>query len=322
MSQIQVKNLSKTFEYKKKQKGFLKSLFGGEKKKVPAVKRISFEVTKGETLAFIGPNGAGKSTTIKMLTGILFPTSGEASVIGLNPWDQRKHLAFNIGTVFGQRSQLSFHLPARDSFKLFSRIYEIDQKVYKERLNELIKLFHIKKFIDQPLRKLSLGQRMRCEVVASLLHNPRIIFLDEPTIGLDVVAKRELRDVLKMLNREWSTTIFLTSHDTGDIEALCKRTIIINHGEIIYDDRTMNLKRKYITKKRISIRFEDAIARFEMDDVDIIKAGKYSVLLEIETSKRSIKSVLEEIVKKYNIVDINIEDPSLDEIISDIYTEK
>lgn len=324
MEQIIVSKLTKIFETKirsKEAKGFFGN-FKTEKKDIVAVDNISFTVNKGETLAFIGPNGAGKSTTIKMLTGILFPTSGSASIIGINPWQDRQKLAFRIGTVFGQKSQLSFHLPAEDSFRLFARIYELEDVDYKKRLNELIEIFNIEEFLKQPLRKLSLGQRMRCEIVASLLHNPEIIFLDEPTIGLDVAAKRDLRDVLRNLNREWNTTIFLTSHDTGDIEALCKRTIIINHGKTIYDDKTLNLKREYITVKRLYIRFEEKVDDFKMDDVKVLGQGRYGVSLEVDTTKRNIRSVLEEIIQKYSIVDINVEDPSLEEIISNIYEQE
>ena len=323
MEQIVVSKLTKVFETKIKSKD-AKGFFGNlktEKREIVAVDNISFTVNKGETLAFIGPNGAGKSTTIKMLTGILYPTSGSASIIGINPWQERQKLAFRIGTVFGQKSQLSFHLPAEDSFRLFARIYELEDTEYKKRLGELIEIFNIEEYLKQPLRKLSLGQRMRCEIVASLLHNPEIIFLDEPTIGLDVVAKRDLRDVLRNINKEWNTTIFLTSHDTGDIEALCKRTIIINHGKMIYDDKTLNLKRKYITVKRLYIRFEEKIDDFKMDDVTVLVQGRYGVSLEVNTTKRNIRSVLEEIIKKYSIVDINVEDPSLEEIISNIYEQ-
>ncbi|MEI7579701.1 MAG: ATP-binding cassette domain-containing protein [bacterium] len=321
MPQIILENLTKEFHLKIKKPGAhgWKSLFQNEKKIISAVDQISFTVDKGETVALIGPNGAGKSTIIKMLTGILFPTSGTASVAGFSPWQERQKMAFKIGTVFGQKSQLSFHLPAIDSFRLFGRIYELDDAVYEKRLQELVTIFNVQEFLGQPLRKLSLGQRMRCEIIASLLHNPEIIFLDEPTIGLDVVAKRELRDVLRSLNKQWNTTIFLTSHDTGDIEALCKRTIIINYGKMIYDDLTQNLQRKYITIKRIYVRFEDKLEGFQMQDVTILNIGRYGVSLEVDTSKRNIRSVLEEIIRKYSIVDINIEDPSLEEIISNIY---
>ncbi len=320
MAQIEVRNLTKVFTTKIA--ADRPGRFGIARKttkSVKAVDGITFDVDKGETLAFIGPNGAGKSTTIKMLTGILYPTSGSASIIGINPWEERQRLAFRIGTVFGQKSQLSFHLPAEDSFKLFAKIYELDDQVFRLRVGELVEIFDAKDYIKQPLRKLSLGQRMRCEIIASLLHNPEIVFLDEPTIGLDVVAKQELRKVLRKLNENYNTTIFLTSHDTGDIDAISDRTIIINGGKIVFDDSTNNLKQKYIKTKRVKVRFTNAIRDIEMQNVHILRSDHYETELEVNTAERTIKSVLEEIVGKYDIADISIEDPSLDEIIASIY---
>lgn len=296
-------------------------LINQEKKRIEAVKNISFSIDSGETVAFIGPNGAGKSTTIKMLTGILFPTAGQATVAGFCPWESRQRLAYEIGAVFGQRSQLSYHLPARDSFRLFSKLYELEKDDFTKNLNRLTELFEIGDLLDQPLRKLSLGQRMRCEVVASLLHNPKIIFLDEPTIGLDVVAKRTLRSVLRSLNREFGTTIFLTSHDAGDVEALCRRTIIINHGKVIYDDKTVNLKRQYIKEKLVSVRFEEKVENVDIENVEVLKSGGYGAMIKVDTTKVPIRSVLEDLVQKYSIVDINVEDPVLEEIIEKIYKE-
>ncbi len=320
MAQIEVRNLTKVFTTKiaTDRPGWF-GIARKTTKSVKAVDGITFDVDKGETLAFIGPNGAGKSTTIKMLTGILYPTSGSVSIIGINPWKERQRLAFRIGTVFGQKSQLSFHLPAEDSFKLFAKIYELDDQVFRRRVGELVEIFDAKDYIKQPLRKLSLGQRMRCEIIASLLHNPEIVFLDEPTIGLDVVAKQELRKVLRKLNENYNTTIFLTSHDTGDIDAISDRTIIINGGKIVFDDSTNNLKRKYIKTKRIKVRFTSAIRDIETQNVHISRSDHYETELEVNTAERTIKSVLEEIVGKYDIADISIEDPSLDEIIASIY---
>ena len=220
---IQVENLSKTFQIKQKQSGFfggVKALWNPNYKIVKAVDNISFSVNEGEIVAFIGPNGAGKSTTIKMLTGILFPSSGIISVLGYNPQHQRLKLAYHIGSVFGQKPQLWYHLPPQDTYNLFSRIYELDQRKFKERLDYLVDAFEIEDLLKTPVRKMSLGQRMRCEIVASLLHRPKIIFLDEPTIGLDVVAKQRIREVIKHLNETEKVTIFLTSHDAGDVEAL------------------------------------------------------------------------------------------------------
>ena len=247
MKIIEVKNLNKKFKVKEKEKGLkgsIKSIFKPKYKTINAVNNISFEVEQGEILAFIGPNGAGKSTTIKMLTGILYPTEGEIKVIGLEPSKQRKQLAYKIGTVFGQKEQLWTHLTPYDNFKFFGAIYDIPDKEIEERIAELISTFELEKFINTPVRNLSLGQRIRCEMVAALIHKPEILFLDEPTIGLDPVVKQNIRKLIKKMNKEYNTTIFLTSHDIGDIEKLCKRVIIINNGKIIMDDTMDNLKYK------------------------------------------------------------------------------
>jgi ABC-2 type transport system ATP-binding protein len=223
----------------------MKNLFNPSLSEQIAVHPIDFQVEQGEILAFLGSNGAGKSTTIKMLTGILHPTCGRAEVLGFNPWQERKKLAFHIGSVFGQKSQLWYHLPPIDTFELMSRIYELPRGDYQKRRDELIERFELGEFLETPVRKLSLGQRMRCEIAATLLHRPKIVFLDEPTIGLDVVVKHKIRDLIKEMNQEEGTTLFITSHDAGDIEQLCKRAIVINHGKIILDDTVSNLKRQF-----------------------------------------------------------------------------
>jgi ABC-2 type transport system ATP-binding protein len=229
---IEVKKLSKTFKVKLKEKGIkgsIKSIFKPKYKIVKAVKNISFEVEKGEIIAFIGPNGAGKSTTIKMMTGILYPDKGSIRVIDYDPIKDRKRLAYNIGTVFGQKEQLWTHLTPYDNFKFFGAIYDIPESRVEKKINELKELFELDDFINTPVRNLSLGQRIRCEIVASLIHEPKVLFLDEPTIGLDPVVKENIRSLIKRMNKEYKTTIFLTSHDVGDIEKLCKRVIIINN---------------------------------------------------------------------------------------------
>jgi len=245
MNIIEVKNLNKRFTVKQKEKGIkgsIKSIIKPKYKKIKAVNNISFTVEKGEMLAFIGPNGAGKSTTIKMLTGILYPTSGEIMVNGINPAKQRKKLAYKIGTVFGQKEQLWTHLTPYDNFKFFGAIYDIPNDEIEDRIEELSNTFELQEFINTPVRNLALGQRIRCEMVAALIHKPEILFLDEPTIGLDPVVKKNIRNLIKKMNKELGTTIFLTSHDVGDIEKLCKRVIIINKGKIIMDDTMQNLK--------------------------------------------------------------------------------
>lgn len=247
MKIIEVKNLKKQFKIKEKEKGLkgsLKSIIKPKYKIIDAVDDITFDVEKGEMLAFIGPNGAGKSTTIKMLTGILYPTFGSISVMGLDPSKERKKLAYKIGTVFGQKEQLWTHLTPYDNFKFFGAIYDLKDDEIEKRIDDLKQTFDLAEFINTPVRNLSLGQRIRCEIVAALIHNPDILFLDEPTIGLDPVVKQNIRKLIKKMNKELGTTIFLTSHDIGDIEKLCKRVIIINHGKIIMDDSMDNLKDK------------------------------------------------------------------------------
>ncbi len=322
---IIVRNLTKEFKTKQKEQGFigsLKSIIKPNTKILTAVNNISFEVKEGEILAFIGPNGAGKSTTIKILTGILHPTSGYAKVLNLVPWKDRIKLAYKIGSVFGQKPQLWYHLPAIDTFKLFSKIYDLKKKDYEDRLNFLVKTFEIGEFLHTPVRKLSLGQRMRCEIVASLLHRPKIIFLDEPTIGLDIVAKQKMRELIKKLNKKEKTTIFLTSHDTQDIEHLCKRIIIVNFGKVIYDGPTNKLSNKILKNKVISVKFEQPVRNLKLDGTTILKSSPYNIKLELDTSKKSIQQTISQLIRKYKIEDINISDPPIEETISRIYQEK
>lgn len=317
---ISVRNLTKEFTFaSKKGKGFLKHLISPDEQTIKAVDNISFDVNQGEILAFIGPNGAGKSTTIKMLTGILYPKSGHISVAGFNPQEDRKQLAFQIGTVFGQRSQLLFNLPIQDSFELFGRIYELSSAKIKTRSEELIALFQLGDFLDQPVRKLSLGQRMRAEIALSLLHSPKIIFLDEPTIGLDVVAKRNLRETLLSLNREFKTTIFLTSHDAGDIEALCDRTIIVNHGKIVIDSDTNAIAKEYFTEKLIRLVLAKEVKALSVHGTQLISKEGPVYQLKVDTEKYSLQEVLKSITAQFEIEDITVQDPPLEDIISFIY---
>lgn len=245
MNVIEVENLSKTFRVRQKEKGMygsLKSIIRPQTKEIKAVENISFTVQEGEMLAFIGPNGAGKSTTIKMLTGILYPDSGSMEILGIDPVRKRKQLAYLIGTVFGQKEQLWTHLTPYDNFRFFGAIYDIPDRESESRIQELTDIFDLGSIINTPVRNLSLGQRMRCEIVASLIHKPKVLFLDEPTIGLDPVVKENIRSLIKEMNQEFDTTIFLTSHDIGDIEKLCRRIIIINDGRIVRDESMEHLK--------------------------------------------------------------------------------
>lgn len=324
MSIIEVNNLSKIFRVKIKEaglKGSMKSVFAPAYREIQAVNKISFQVEKGEILAFIGPNGAGKSTTIKMLTGILHPTNGSIEVLGMNPASQRKQLSYKIGTVFGQKSQLWFHLPPLDSFQLLGGIYEIDKLKLQKRISLLKEIFEIGDLMDIPVRKLSLGQRIRCEIAASILHEPEIIFLDEPTIGLDVVVKQKIRELILKLNREEKTTIFLTSHDAGDIEQLCKRAIIINHGEVVLNESIKRLKYDYLNKKIIHIKYNEPV-NLDRCDLNIIKHKGDAIKVQIDTSKQDIEEVLTSLIKCGRVNDITISEPPLEEVISLIYTQE
>jgi ABC-2 type transport system ATP-binding protein len=323
MPAIDVTNLCKTFRTKRKAAGMsgsMRALIRPEYNSVEAVRGISFQMEPGELLGFIGPNGAGKSTTIKMLTGILHPTGGEATVLGFVPWKDRQKLAYQIGTVFGQRPQLWYHLPAIDTFTLFGKIFEMDDRDTRKRIDQLAEAFEIRDLLETPVRKLSLGQRMRCEVAASLLHRPRLILLDEPSIGLDVVAKQHIRDAIREMARLENVGVLLTSHDAGDLEALCRRVIIINHGQIVYEDKVSNLKRKFLTSKLVEVRYEKEVpANFSLDGVDILKMGHYGVKLRFDTHKTQVEKVLAHLTGAGSVVDITISDPPLEEVIAKIY---
>src|SRR5918996_5684053 len=287
MPAIDVSNLQKTFQTKRKaagMQGSVRALFKPDYTSIDAVRGLTFQMEAGELLGFIGPNGAGKSTTIKMLTGILHPTYGNAKVLGFTPWKERQKLAYHIGTVFGQRPQLWYHLPAIDTFTLFGKIYEMENLETKKRIGFLAEAFAIQDLLETPVRKLSLGQRMRCEVAASLLHRPKLILLDEPSIGLDVVAKQRIRDAIREMARLENVGVLLTSHDAGDLEALCKRVIIINHGQIVYEDKVSNLKRKFLTSKLVEVRYAEEVSKtFQVDGTEMIKVGQYGVKLRFDT---------------------------------------
>ncbi len=323
MPAIEVTSLQKTFQTKRKAAGLggsARSLFKPQYSAVEAVRRLTFQMEAGELLGFIGPNGAGKSTTIKMLTGILHPTSGDAKVLGYVPWRERQQLAYHIGTVFGQRPQLWYHLPAIDTFRLFGKIFEMEDSVTDKRIGFLSEAFEIGDLLETPVRKLSLGQRMRCEVAASLLHRPKLILLDEPSIGLDVVAKQHIRDAIREMAKVENVGVLLTSHDAGDLEALCKRVIVINHGQIVYEDKVSNLKRKFLTSKLVEVRYADEVSKsFSIEGVEILKIGHYGVKLRFDIHKTPVEKVLAHVTDAGSVVDITISDPPLEEVIAKIY---
>lgn len=318
---IEIKHLSKTFKIKEKEKGFkgsLKSIIKPKYRLKKAVNNINLSIDKGEIIAFIGPNGAGKSTTIKMLTGILCPSSGGAMVSGINPAKQRKKLAYKIGTVFGQKEQLWTHLTPYDNFKFFGAIYDLKDYEIEKRIKELNDTLELNDFINTPVRNLSLGQRIRCEIAASLIHKPEILFLDEPTIGLDPVVKENIRVLIKRMNKEFGTTIFLTSHDVGDIEKLCKRVIIINDGKVVLDDSMSNLKYNYLNKKIIEVKMKEKVNLSDEDVITVLKDKGYGLKLSIDVSKKSVSDVIK-MLDTDKIIDINISNEPLENIIANIY---
>lgn len=303
---IEVEGLKKYYKIAKRDKGLMQTMRGLFKRKYEirkAVDDISFQIKKGEIVGFIGPNGAGKSTTIKMLSGILYPDEGKLGVNGFIPYKQRKQYVKNIGVVFGQKTQLNWDLPLIESFELMKFIYKIPQEKYEENLHKFVKLLDMEDFINQPVRQLSLGQRMRGDIVAALLHSPEVVFLDEPTIGLDVVAKEKIRDFIKYMNKTEQTTIIFTTHDMQDIEKVCDRLIIIDSGKKVYDGSIDEIKTKYAYSKTVEMLLEDGTKQIQTFDV----------------RKVPMNEVMEKLFAQYHIKDIAICEPEIDAIIRDIY---
>ena len=324
MSFIKVEALCKSFKVAKRNSGVkaaLKSFFKREYKIVDAVKDVSFEIEKGEIVGYIGPNGAGKSTTIKMLSGILKPTAGNIIIDGLNPFKDRRKYVSKIGVVFGQRSQLAWDIPADDTFDLLRDIYKINNNEYQKTKEELVNLLDIKDIIKQPVRSLSLGQRMRCEIAASLLHKPEILFLDEPTIGLDTTSKKIVREFIKKINKQQKVTIILTTHDMFDIDALAKRIILIGRGKILYDGTLNNLKRKYGSYKNVTVNTKENIKITKLNGV--IKKekinGGYNFI--IDSNILTISKFVNYLSKNYSIEDIDIDNENIDDMILKLYDE-
>lgn len=319
---IEVNGLQKSFRTKHKQPGLMgsvRALYAPEYTTTRAVDGISFRIDRGEVVGFIGPNGAGKSTTLKMLTGILHPSGGEARVLGLVPWQQRQRLVYRIASVFGQRSQLWYHLPPADSFRLLARIYDLDQTAYAQRLARLVDLFELAPYLHVPVRRLSLGERMRCEIAAALLHRPQVVLLDEPTIGLDVVAKQQIRALVRTLAEEEAVTVLLTSHDAGDIEQVCSRVLVINHGSLIFDDTLVRLKGAFLRHKVIDLKLAEAALPAPMHGVAVVEASPFRIRLEVDTDLQPIEQVIGALVAGYRIADLTVEEPPLDEVIAAIY---
>jgi viologen exporter family transport system ATP-binding protein len=324
MPAIEVERLTKVFttlsraDEKTGVRGFFSKRI---QEQVEAVKDISFAIETGERVAFIGPNGAGKSTTLKMLSGILHPTSGHAIVLGYEPWSDVRRMAYDIGIVFGQRTQLWPHLPVRASYDLLANVYDVDDTVYRRRLGQLIEIFQIGHLVDRPARTLSLGQRMRSEIAASLLHGPKVLFLDEPTIGLDVTAKALLRDHLKRLSEEDDLTLLLTSHDTGDIEEITDRVILINRGEKLVDQPLADLRKDFLRHKVITLATEEAEPGLALAGVSILAQGAHGLTLQVDIDEASVEGVIREALNTLRVRDIAIENSPLEDIIKKIYSD-
>lgn len=333
---IQVEHLEKTFKKTVKQPGFLgsvKSLFHSQTELVKAVDDISFHVDKGEILGFIGPNGAGKSTVIKMLTGILTPTSGSCLINGQNPRKDRKKYVKEIGVVFGQRTQLWWDLPLTETYAVLKEIYEVDDQHFKKQMAFLDEVLELKPFINSPVRTLSLGQRMRADIAASLLHNPKVLFLDEPTIGLDVVVKDNIRKAVQQINQQEGTTVILTTHDLEDISSLCKRIVMIDHGKKVYDGSLYNLKQKYGQMRELifeaadekslsTLHYENTFAAHALEEGDLsVKTEGTMVTVDFNTDKIPVEQMLNYTLGAVHVKDVNLRDADIEEIIRRLYRE-
>lgn len=313
---IQVKNLSKIFKIRKGGNSLFR-IFSSEHKELRAVNDVSFSIEKGESVALLGPNGAGKTTTMKMLTGLVHPTSGDVKVLGFTPFDRNPEFLKRIGLVMGNKSGLDWDLTPRQSFQLFQRIYEIPKEVFDKRVAMLTSLLNTENFMDTQVRKLSLGERLKMEIAGSLLHTPEVLFLDEPTIGLDIISKQKVRDFLRTIQKETNVTLLLTSHDMDDIERVCDRVIVINHGKKVYDNSIVNLTNKYKRDRYVKVIFKKMPDSLDVPNAKIIETGEDVVSYKI--THKNLPEFLAYVTKEFDIVDIDILSVPLEEIISDIF---
>ncbi|MFH1638080.1 MAG: ATP-binding cassette domain-containing protein [Candidatus Woesearchaeota archaeon] len=322
---IEVSNLKKVYKTHKRDSGILnavKSVFWRKYEEKEALKGISFSIKGGEIIGLIGPNGAGKSTTIKALSGVLHPTSGTIKCLGYIPWKQRKKYVKNIGVVFGQKEQLWWDLPPMDTFIFNRDIYDIPRKAFDKRLKSMLQMLKIEGVAKTPVRDLSLGERMKAKLIAALLHNPKLVFLDEPSIGLDVIAKGRMRDFITEVNKRHKTTFIITTHDMQDIERLCKRVIIINHGKIIYDGLLSRIKDKVMCCKVINVKFSKWNKRFKFRGCKIISKDDYELKIEVNLKNQNIRAVIGHLITNYEFVDLFVTDPPIEEIIAKIYDRR
>ena len=321
---ISVEGLCKTFRVAKRSAGFksaAKALFKRDYTAIEAIRDVSFKINEGEVVGYIGPNGAGKSTTIKVMSGILLPDSGECRIMGRTPWKERIEHVKNIGVVFGQRSQLWWDVPVIDSFELLKDIYKIPQPEYKKNVDMLVETLDLGSTINTPVRQLSLGQRMRCEIAASLLHSPRILFLDEPTIGLDAVSKIAVRKFIKSINEEKKVTVILTTHDMNDIEALAERILLIGKGRILYDGDINNLRNRFGTNKTITVDYTENNRPPDIIGTNLLSWSPERASLYVDTKNINVSEVISLLSEKLDLLDVTVENPPIEEIIVELYKE-
>lgn len=325
MDIIQVKDLSKEYKIVRRDSGIknaFRSFIKREYRIVRAVDKVSFSIKKGEIVGYIGPNGAGKSTTIKMLSGILKPDEGIINIMGMDPTVDRIKYVKEIGVVFGQKSQLWWDIPAEDSFDLLKDIYKIPDDEYEKNKQELVKILHLEEIIKSPVRQLSLGERMKCELVASLLHSPKILFLDEPTIGLDAISKVIVRDFIKKINKLKKITVILTTHDMADIESLTDRLIMIGHGKKLYDGSVKDIKKKYSNEKIVEVIYEGILKdKIVNDKIDILEESQGLIRMKIDTRKIMVSDIVRKYSEVCEIKDINVIETGIDDIIYKLYKE-
>ena len=324
MSIVEVSQLRKFYSVFKKEPGLagsFKSIFKRQYEEVKAVSDISFNIEEGELVGFIGPNGAGKTTTLKCLSGLLYPDSGFVSVLGFQPWERKPEFQKQFALVMGQKNQLWWDLPPMETFLLNKEIYEVPNKQFKKTLDELVEILDVEDILKIQVRKLSLGQRMKCELIAALLHSPRVLFLDEPTIGLDVVMQKKIRDFIKEYNQRYKATVILTSHYMGDVKELCERVMIIDKGQLVFDGALEKIIKKYVEHKLISVVLSEKVEMKKLKEIGEVKEFAYPHV-DFEVKKQQTSTLAAKILEELPVADLNIEEPPIEEIIRDLFTKK